>query len=383
MKTFRKLYKKTTGGGTQVWQIKAEEGPNGTGVMVTTYGLEGGKMQEKRETISSGKNQGKKNETTPYEQACAEAESRWNKQKDRKGYGFTVEESAAVRGASPMLAHPYEKHSKKVDWGNAFAQPKLDGFRCLVRITTDGNVTMTSRENQPFTALTDMRDVIAEMAKNTRVFGTDAKEVVLDGELYCHGMSLNEISSACKKKSDKTKLLKYHVYDAALGTADFATRNAFARDFVTQAGSDLLVPVDTVKVRTEQELMKCQAEFMEVGFEGAMLRYGAVGYQAGKRSPHLLKVKTFQDDEFKVVDYKLGRGDYAGVPIFTCETADGNPFDVTAPGSMEQKREMGKRAKEFIGKLLTVKYQYFTKTDEPVPFLPVAKGFRNKGKLVT
>lgn len=375
MKTFRKLYKKTSGGGTQVWQISVHEFPD-KAEMVTTYGLDGGKMQVKREAITAGKNLGKKNATTAYEQACAEAQSRWNKQKDRKGYGFTVEESAAVRAASPMLAHPYEKHAKKVDWGNAFAQPKLDGFRCLVRIGPDGRVTMTSRENQPFTALADMRDVIADVAKNSRLFVPDATEVVLDGELYCHGMSLNEISSACKRKSDKTKLLKYHVYDAAMGAADFATRNRFARDFVEAAGSDLLVPVDTVKVRTEQELMRCQAEFMEAGFEGAMLRYGAVGYQAGKRSPHLLKVKTWLDAEFKVVDAKEGRGAFAGAAVFTCVTPAGHHFEVTAPGTMAEKQAFWKNWRAYVGKKLTVRYQYMTRTEEPVPFLPVAHAFR-------
>jgi ATP-dependent DNA ligase len=382
LKTFQKLYKATTGGGKQVWQIKVVEGPKGSGIMITTYGLEGGKMQETRDTITEGKNIGKKNATTAYEQACAEAESRWNKQKDRKGYGLTVEESAEVRGASPMLAHTYDKHAKKVDWGNAFAQPKLDGFRCLVRITPDGKVTMTSRENQPFTALADMRDVISEVAKGTRVFA-DIDEVVLDGELYSHGMSLNEISSACKRKSDKTKLLQYHVYDAMLGTADFTTRYAFAKDFVEAAGSDLLVPVDTVKVRSETELMRCQSEFMADGFEGAMLRYGGVGYQAGKRSPHLLKVKTFQDAEFMVIDFKNGRGKYADCAVFVCETEDGNTFEVTAPGGLEEKRKFLTDAKKYIGQKLTVKFQYMTKTEEPVPFLPVGIAFRSMGKKVT
>lgn len=372
--TFQTLYKKTSGGGTQVWDIRVEKGRGGAGVMITTYGLQDGKKQTTREEITEGKNLGKKNATTAFEQACAEAQARWNKQKDRKGYGLTVDESAEVRGASPMLAHVYEKHSRKVDWDSAFAQPKLDGFRCLARISPGGKVTLTSRENQPLAALSDLRDAIASVSM--RVLGSDADELVLDGELYCHGMSLNEVSSACKRKSEKTTKIQYHVYDAMLGTADFETRNLLARDFVASAGSGLLVPVETIKVRSEGDLMTCQSRFLDAGFEGAMLRYGRAGYQAGKRSDRLLKVKTFQDDEFVVIDYKMGRGRYADVPVFVCRTPAGNPFDVTAPGTMEEKAALGAKAASCVGKMLTVKFQYMTKTGEPVPFLPVAVGFR-------
>jgi DNA ligase-1 len=107
-----------------------------------------------------------------------------------------------------------------------------------------------------------------------------------------------------------------------------------------------------------------------------MLRHGNAGYEAGKRSSHLLKVKTFMDGEFEVVDWKEGRGRYEGMPIFTCETEAGTHFDVLAHGTLEEKRALFRQASSCLGKMLTVKYQYFTKTDEPVPFLPVALGFR-------
>lgn len=377
MKTFPKLFKRTANQGTQEWEIWVEKlKSNGYGKMVTRYGLQGGKKQEMQEIISAGKNIGKKNATTPYEQACAEAQARWEKQKSRKGYGLTVEESAAVRSISPMLAHVYDKHAKKVDWGTAFSQPKLDGFRCMAHIGHDKKVKLLSRENQPLLALSDLRGTIEEMARGMRLIGTTDQGLILDGELYCHGMSLNDVSSACKKKSDLTKRIKYHVYDAVMGTADFKTRNLFVDDFITAAGSDLLVRVETVKVRSEADLMHTQKHFMEDGYEGAMLRYGHAPYEAGKRSQKLLKVKTWVDSEFEVVDAKEGRGRSAGSAIFTCVTAAGNFFDVTAPGTMEEKRAFWKDRQKYIGKKLTVRYQYMTKTDEPVPFLPVAASFR-------
>ncbi len=378
MKTFPTLFKKTAKGGVQEWEIAVRQVKTAGGayqvVMVTTFGLQDGKKQELREVILQGKNAGKRNATTPYQQACAEAESRWNKQKDRKGYGLSADESAAVRSILPMLAHVYEDHAKKVDWGTAFAQPKLNGFRCLAHVDPTGTVRLMSRENQPLAALQDtVGRAVAAVKFHAR--GMDGS-FILDGELYCHGMSLNQISSACKRKSELTEKIQYHVYDALLGDANFETRSLFTRDFVRASGSELLVPVETVKVRSEQDLMHCQGEFLERGFEGAMLRYGGSGYQAGKRSDRLLKVKTFQDAEFEVVDFKMGRGKFEGVPSFTCVTPAGHEFDVAAGGTMEEKRALGATARELVGKAITVKFFEYTKTAEPVPFHPVMLGVR-------
>jgi ATP-dependent DNA ligase len=374
-KTFPKLLKKTTGGGTQEWEIWVEKLPNGHGRIVTRYGLEDGKKQESSDTVSVGKNAGKKNATTPYEQACAEAQSQWEMKKTRKGYGDTVEESAGVRGASPMLAHKYQDHAKKIDWATAFAQPKLDGFRCLVRVE-GGAVTLTSRENQPLNALEHLRKEIAAAAHRIAAI-SDGRPLVFDGELYAHGLSINQISSACKKRSDLTEKILFHSYDVLLPDEPYHERSSLVSRFVSELASPLVGSVETVKVRSENDLMICQRDFIERGYEGAMLRHGKAGYEAGKRSAGLLKVKTFVDGEFKIVDYKFGRGGYAEVPIFVCVTDDGHTFDVTAQGTMAEKKAIGKVAKGCIGRLLTVKYQYMTKTAEPVPFFPVAKGFRS------
>lgn len=61
--------------------------------------------------------------------------------------------------------------------------------------------------------------------------------------------------------------------------------------------------------------------------------------------------------------------------VFECVTADGNPFDVTAPGTHDEKRAYWNNKDQYTGKRLTVKYQTMTNTEAPVPFLPVAKGF--------
>lgn len=376
------LYKAGTKGETLIWKIWVEPGkladgkPSDTGVIVVQHGHMDGKLQEEREEIKTGKNYGKANATTPYQQALNEAQSKWEIKLKRKGYGLTVADSKATRAISAMLAQKYGEHAKKVEWATAFTQPKLDGFRCLTRIGKGGKMTALGRENQPIavphiTAALD--DCIHRLMSKANV-----GDVTLDGELYVMGMPLNKIASACKRKSDLTDTLQYHIYDVFMpdGARAFKARSEFVRDLIAESDDDCLVAVKTVKVRNESELMTCQGQFIEEGYEGAMLRHSTAPYQPGKRSSTLLKVKTFQDGEFVVVDHKLARGKYEGAAIFVCETADGHSFDVLAPGTVPEKKAMGANAAQYVGKKLTVKYAYMTQTEEPVPFQPIGMRFR-------
>jgi ATP-dependent DNA ligase len=267
--------------------------------------------------------------------------------------------------ARPMLAALYEEYKGRVDWDACLAQPRIDGVRCLAR-RQGKKVILTCAENQRLSALHEIEEVLRAAL---------VEGVILDGAIYKHGLSLSRLSSACKKRNDLSAKLEYHVYDM-VSTEEFASRIYQAERIVFDAGSDNLVATRTILVRAESELMICQKEFLEAGYAGAMLRHGCAGYEAGKRSFSLLKLKVWLDSEFRVVDYKLGRGKYAGIPIFTCETEAGNHFDVLAPGTSEEKRALGGKARECVGKLLTVTYAYYTKTAEPVPFLPVALRFK-------
>ena len=131
--------------------------------------------------------------------------------------------------------------------------------------------------------------------------------------------------------------------------------------------------VETIKVFTERDLMKFQADYIEQGFEGAMLRWGNFPYEAGKRSRGLLKVKTFEDAEFTIIDVTPGTSTFQDCAILVCKTEKGDLFAVTSPGTIEQKRQILIDKAQVIGKRVTVKYAGTTKTDHPVPFHPVAK----------
>jgi hypothetical protein len=81
--TFITLYGRASTGKLKEWSISVVE-RNNSGIIITSHGFTGGKIQVTEKEISVGKNIGKSNETTPYEQAVSEARSSWNMKKDKK-----------------------------------------------------------------------------------------------------------------------------------------------------------------------------------------------------------------------------------------------------------------------------------------------------------
>ena len=362
------LFKPTTGGGVQTWRIWVEPGPDGSGVIHTEYGLQGGKLQHTEDRVTSGKRIGQRNETTPFEQAKAEAQSEWETKGKRKGYAEDLANSNRFDG--PMLAQKYRDQATKVDWQAAYVQPKLNGFRCLVSRTADG-VILNSREHGPF-SLPHLEKVLLKLLPEDGM--------TLDGELYDHQRSLQQISSLIKRPRDESESLQLVAYDTNL--AEHYRKRYIEIDRLLQKYPNPFVSlIENHQVTGESDLMTWQESFIDQGYEGAMLRWGGAPYEAGKRSKSLLKVKTFLDGEFEVVGCKEGRGTHAGMAIFSCQTKAGHTFDVTAPGTHEDKRHYWLTWKFYVGCPLTVKYQEMTRTQEPKPFHPHAVGFKEGPKL--
>lgn len=364
MKTFSlpTLYREASSGAVQQWTVSVAI-ENDIPVILVEYGKVGGKKKIDRQKVHSGKNIGRSNETTPYEQAVSEATSRWNRKKDREAYDENIVSSRAKRAVKPMLAHVYEKHSEKVDWSKpVFVQPKLDGHRCLA-FKDNGRVSLLSRRG---TAIDTLPHIVSDLNK------TMEDGQVFDGELYCHTLSLNQIGSLIKKASDESELVEFHCYDV-VENLPFSSRMAL---LLVDFGPSLRA-VETKRVYSEEEASEQFALFVEDGYEGAMLRHGDDPYKPGARSTSLLKLKSFQDSEFVIIGYREGKGTCEGMAVFYCQTDAGHRFEVLAPGTHEQKKEAWENRDSFVGKYVTVKYQYLTNTATPVPFPAVAKCIRD------
>lgn len=224
----------------------------------------------------------------------------------------------------PLLAHVYEPH--RVSYP-CFVQPKLNGVRALYQ-----NGRFQSRDEQPFPAR-----LLAHLAEPLqKVFGP---EVILDGELYVHGWPLQRINSAVTpvRQEDKedTKLVQYHVFDVVDYNTSFAKRQ-LTRMLIDEG---LIRSVATVVVENETQANKCYVDWVFLGYEGMMYRLGDCPYTMPKqpfyehplgcgrfgpnksralsdrknRCWHLLKRKSWQDEDFVITGVVEGEGKYAGM----------------------------------------------------------------------
>jgi len=345
------LYAKSAGGTVNIWCCWTEAHE-----VCVQWGQEGGKLLLAR-FACEGKNPGKKNETTPEQQAVKEAISKFKKQRKKK-YFLTREDALTKLNLKPMLAKGFKDRVSKVVYP-AMAQPKLDGRRCFA-YRRDGTeeVVLQSRGGDSYTVPHVAADLEATLPEG----------MLLDGELYIHGASRQYIGSLITRPREESVQLEYHLYDTTM-LVDQQTMVTEERilqlvnwhsDNAPYLESCKLVP--TCVVNSEAEVYAAHDEYVRVGYEGAIIRLHGGLYKFGYRSNELLKYKLFEDDEFEIISYTTGKpgSDWENVPIFRCRMKTGVEFDVAPKGTAAERYQMLLQAPGLIGKMLTVRYQGFT-----------------------
>jgi DNA ligase-1 len=214
---------------------------------------------------------------------------------------------------------------------------------------------------------------------------------IFDGELYSDDLTFQELVGLVKRVTlkdgddERMKLIKLRVYDCYLSSdpnLDFVNRTSFVDEAIAK---DTAIPSSWEKVQNytahnEDDIYRLQKQFIEEGYEGAMVRNFQGEYALGKRSANLQKVKTFQDGEYKIVGFDEGVGKEEGCVIWKCTTGVIGSnfvgfFKVRPKGTQAQRREWFNNASQYVGKMLTVKYQELT--DDGIPRFPVGISVRD------
>jgi ATP-dependent DNA ligase len=370
-KIFPTLYEKSTTGKIKYWKISVS-GTKQEATITVKYGADEDKERISEKLITEGKNIGKKNETTPYEQACAEAESTWKKKLD-SGY---IEDQANLdkEVLLPMLAHRFQERKHDIIYP-AFAQPKLDGVRCLAKKIDKKTIKYYSRMGKEYTTLEHLTPDLLKMMDIDEVY---------DGEIYTHDYTFQEMVSFVKKQRPETTQLKFYVFDIAEVGPDFQIRHQkLTRDFLkiikTAAKGEPfnfspIILVSNREVKSEKDVYEYHDLFVKDGNEGVIIRNKRGLYDFKNRSKNLQKYKEFKDEEFEITGGYEGTGTEAGCITFTCKGKSGEEFSVRPRGSFEQRKQWMHDIKKIIGKSLTVRYQELT--DGGVPRFPVGIAIR-------
>jgi len=283
-------------------------------------------------------------------------------------------------GIFPMLAHRYDKSGRKINWP-AYAQPKLDGNRCIT-IARKGKVTMWTRSRESIESMPHIVKALERAAKDG--------DFILDGELYNHEYKSNFEDLTSLITQDKPapghEVVQYHIYDMPSANGGFEERYTqlgnFFRKYVPTKTATPLILVETMKVFNDDGLTVAFEYFLLKGYEGAMVRNVEGVYKQNGKSYNLLKVKKMVDDEFKVVGVKEGRGKLAGHAIFICDINDGDTFDAKMKGPVSDLKKYWNNPSLAVGRMVTVQFQGYTKYE--IPRFPVALRFRptHKGGIL-
>ena len=345
-KKFPILYKYTTIGTIQQWQIVVEND-----CFWTIEGLKGGKLTQSEPTICLSKNVGRSNETSASAQALKEAAARHTK-KINSGYNEVL--SAKPKFFEPMLAQKLEDREKLLFTVPTYISYKLDGLRCI-----SVQSSLMSRNGKPFITCPHLHQDIA----------------ILDGELYNHELrdNFNKIVSLVKRDSPTKEELKetsekvqHYVYDLPSYNGVFSERYKELKYLIE---SDQLpkgvVLVPTYEVRNREEIDEYHNLFLEQGYEGSIIRLDLGPYE-NKRSKQLLKYKNWQDDEFTIVNVIEGIGNRAGmVGSFDMRLPDGTQFFSNIKGEHSYLKDLWVNRNSLLGKTATVKFFNYTPAGKP------------------
>lgn len=353
------LYKLDSKGTLREWEIFT--GLDATGPFYSVeHGQKDGKKQATLVYVLSGKNIGKKNETTPTEQCLAEAQALYVKQKERKGYSETIPTTVPMK---PMLAHKYQDYKHKITWP-ALVSQKKDGIRGILHIT-NGQAKLLSRTSTEINGFAHITDEWVKLGK----------DIIVDGELYSDTLSFQEITSIVRKSKStdpRCGQIEFHVFDL-ISSEPHHQRVITLSHLASGMKHTKVIPWFIVS--DEAAMLKKHDEFVASGLEGTMVRNLSSPYEVNKRSYNLLKYKDFDDAEFEIIGHTVGVGKFAEVPTFNLVTSTGQPFEAVPKGTEAIRRQYLADAESLYGRLATIRYFGFT--DDGSPRFPVMIGVRD------
>lgn len=240
-----------------------------------------------------------------------------------------------------MLAHKWADHKSTFPFP-CHVQPKLNGVRGLY-----STGIFQSRDNHVW-----KREVVAHLLSELQT--ACPPYLILDGELYLHGKSLQQINGAISVNrlapSSLTSEIEYHVFDC-ISAHDlhlpFSVRLALLyslQDRLVAVGAKRIKIVPTTYV-TEPGLDEVLfASYRRDGYEGLMYRDSSSSYgfeeECGNKEnrwKRLLKRKEWQDGEFEIlgVEETTGEKGNRGFQL-RCQTKNGATFQVGSGLSHEE-----------------------------------------------
>lgn len=255
---------------------------------------------------------------------------------------------------------------EKDDW---YASRKLDGVRCVTII--DGNdIRFYSRSGLEFETLSSLKKDLEKNLDFNQIYKEFSGKLIIDGELCIVDSDGNEnfqdVMKEIKRKNHTIQNPMYLVFDVLTFEEFFDNQysNVPLHERLKRVSFDVLTNVkviDQIKVRDNNHFEEMKNESIEKRWEGLIIR---TPEYYGKKSNKLLKVKMFQDAEYKVQGMEVGNIRYVvnGKEVeeemlsSVIINHKGNDVSVGSGFTIDQRRYYYENYDQILLKMVTVKY---------------------------
>lgn len=243
---------------------------------------------------------------------------------------------------STLFAHKPElvllnNYSEDINVTSWYMSEKLDG----VRVYWDGE-KLISRSGKVFAA--------------PEFFTKEFPRTELDGELWSKRGDFSNISSIVNQKKPHSKWneLTYNIFEVPHAKGNLLQRLSSVKE------SKYIKVIKQTKVGNKQQLKQFLKSVEKKGGEGVVVRDGNLPYYTG-RTNNALKVKSYMDEECKVVGYNIGRSKYEGkLGSLSCKMSN-NEIITIGSGFKDEQREHPPK----VGAIITFKYYGLTSKGNP------------------
>lgn len=180
----------------------------------------------------------------------------------------------------------------------------------------------------------------------------------LDGELWMGRGQFENVSGAVRREIPQDaewKKISYQIFEWPDAPGTFSERLAALKTSIARANVPWLHLIEQFRITDRQALQTKLEQVVRKGGEGLMLHRADALWQTG-RTDALLKLKTYDDAEARVLAHLPGKGKYEGLcGALLVETPDGKRFRLGS-GLTDAQR----RSPPPIGSRVTYRYRGFT-----------------------
>lgn len=271
----------------------------------------------------------------------------------------------------PMLAKTYNGNVwKKVSC--MYGQYKINGLRCIITAYTQNDMfkpirlRFQSREGIIWNTLENLSDYLLSIIPANIIRDMIDGYVALDGEIYLPGYTINQINHFVKDANCvENKLLQFWCYDIMM-EGNQANRNMY-RYHIKKPTSfnsikehynnkERLIILHNKYITNDNEAIDARNHFINLGFEGLILRNAKTNYQYGRRRANYMeKFKDAAEGDFIILDiYKEKKRD---LPILLCKNdINDEKFETRLSVSHIVQQEVLFDSQSYIGRTVHIEY---------------------------